>query len=416
MLGGFAPKAFATPAPVSPPSLNVVFIPNPLFVKPNFLPLDETSGTVTVKNNSSATQTILTEAINVLDNDNFGSLLHLTIKEGSVILFNNTLANFFSTAGELPLGAVSAGESKTFTYTVSFIDSSDNTYQGKTLGFDVCVGFLGGTRHCGDTVAGGENDTDGGGGTGNLPPGGTIPGTGNRGGGGGGGLIFLTILNEQTLSIVKVAGDPPTATATITWNTNILSTSQVIYGPVPISIPSIPPYPYSLDMNAVNFGYPSGTTEDPIKVLHHSVLIAGLVPGQTYVYRVVSRASPPTISFEHTFTVPLTTSLLAQAGSNNFTGGDLSGNTSGNTDESGTEGSSTGLGSSGANNSLGTESSGQMSEENSTNSNNNQNLLALAFLGMGNFLLSWKYWLLLAIILILFFIIWRRRNRKSEEI
>jgi hypothetical protein len=205
-------------------------------------------------------------------------------------------------------------------------------------------------------------------------------------------------------------------TATITWNTNILSTSQVIYGPVPISIPSIPPYPYSLDMNAVNFGYPSGTAEDTTKVMHHSVLIAGLVPGQTYVYRVVSRASPPTISFEHQFTVPLTTSLLAQAGSNNFTGGDLSGNTSGNTDESGTEGSSTGLGSSGANNSLGTESSGQMSEENSTNSNNNQNLLALAFLGMGNFLSSWKYWLLLAIILILFFIIWRRRNRKSEEI
>ena len=403
MLGGFANVAFATPAPVSDP-LDVTFVPKRLFDEPNFLPLDETSGTVTVKNNSLEEQHILTEAINVLDDDNFGSLLHLTIKEGIVILFNNTLANFFSTAGELPLGAVSAGESKTFTYTVSFIDSSNNLYQGKTLGFDVCVGFSGGTRHCGDTVAGGENDTDGGGETGNLPPGGVIHGSG------GGGLITLTISNEQAENMLNET------TATITWNTNILSTSQVIYGPVPISSPSIPPYPYSLDMNAVNFGYPSGTTDDPIKVLHHSVLIAGLVPGQTYVYRVVSRASPPTISFEHTFTVPLTTSLLAQAGSNNFTGGDLSGNTSGNTDESGTEGSSTGLGSSGANNSLGTESSGQMSEENSTNSNNNQNLLALAFLGMGNFLSSWKYWLLLAIVLILFFIIWRRRNRKSEEI
>ncbi len=403
ILGGFADIAFAGVS-VDPSSLIVVFDPSPkLFNQPNFLPLDETSGTVTVTNNSGATQDILTEMINISDSGNFGSLLRLKIVGSSGILFNNTLASFFATAGEFPLGAISAGESKTFTYTISFIDSSDNSYQGKTLGFDVCVGFSGGTRHCGDTVAGGENNT-GDGGTGNPPPGGNIPGTGNRGGGGGGGIIILTIYNEQTLSIVNV---PPTATATITWDTNILSTSQVVYGPTPIF-----PATYSLNMNAINFGYPSGTAEDTTKVLHHSVSITGLVPGQTYVYRVVSRASPPTISFEHTFTVPLTTPLLAQAGSNNFIGGNLSGNTSGNTNGSGTEGSSTGSGSSGA----GSQEGAPLVGENDTNSNNNQSLLALAFLGMGNLLSSWKYWLLLAIILILiFFIVWRRRNRKSPN-
>jgi hypothetical protein len=102
---------------------------------------------------------------------------------------------------------------------------------------------------------------------------------------------------------------------------------------------------------------------------------------------------------------------LAQAGGNNFIGGNLSENTSVSTNESGEGGISNTF--SGVN-PLGAESSGQISEENNTNSNNNQNLLALAFLGMGNFLLSWKYWLFLAIILILFFIIWRRRNRRSD--
>src|SRR3989344_6193543 len=191
MLGGFAPNAFAAP-------LEVTFVPDPLFNKTNFLPLDETSGVVTVTNNSGATQNILTEAINVLDTDNFGSLLHLKIVGGT--LFDDSLADFFSTAGEVSLGAISNGESKIFTYTISFIDSNNNSYQGKTLGFDVCVGFEGGATHCGDTVVGGDNDTGGGGGGGG----------GGRRGGGGGGPIILTILNEQTASIEDGDGVPPT--------------------------------------------------------------------------------------------------------------------------------------------------------------------------------------------------------------
>ena len=91
MLGGFAPSVFADSPPFS-----VIFAPDPLFVQANFLPLDETSGVVTVTNNSGASQTILTEAINILDDDNFGSLLHLTIVGSSGTLFDNSLSNFLS--------------------------------------------------------------------------------------------------------------------------------------------------------------------------------------------------------------------------------------------------------------------------------------------------------------------------------
>src|SRR3990167_5240502 len=152
---GFAPRVFAVEAP-----LEVQFDPNPLFDEANFLPLDETSGVVTVTNDSGATQTILTEAINILDNDNLGSLLHLIIKEGATTLFDDSLADFFADAGEVSLGVISNGASRIFTYTISFIDSSDNSYQGKTLGFDICVGFEGGNTHCGDTVAGSEGSID----------------------------------------------------------------------------------------------------------------------------------------------------------------------------------------------------------------------------------------------------------------
>lgn len=291
--------------PVS--SLGVQFVPDPLFVQANFLPLDETSGTVTVTNNGDASKIILTEAINILDNNNFGSLLHLTIKEGNVILFNNTLANFFSN-GEVSLGVISNGTPRTFIYTISFINSDDNSYQGKTLGFDVCVGFEGGQTHCGNTVIGDEENTDNGGGGGG---GGTIPGSGGGGGGGSFTPITLTIFNERASNVTS--GVDSTGTALITWNTNLLATSQVVYGLASSG-------PYTLNLTPPNFGYPSYTTEDPTKVINHGMQLTGLLSGQTYVYRVISRASPHTISPEFQFTMPLLSPFLAQGGGNSFTG------------------------------------------------------------------------------------------------
>jgi hypothetical protein len=281
MIGGFANSAFAN---TSASSLDVQFTPDPLFNKPNFLPLDETSGIVTVKNNSDTTQTIITEANHVLDNDHFGNFLNLKINGDNGILFDNTLAYFFTNAGEYSLGTITSGETKTFTYTVSFIDSSDNSYQGKTLGFEVCVGFQGGNAtNCGNTAIGNENGGGGGGSTGSL---------------------MLIVFNEEANNITNVNNS---GSAVITWNTNKLATSQVIYGLTSGG-------PYTLNLNAPNFGYPFSNIEDSIKVMNHSMFIDNLIPGQSYSYRVVSKASPATVSFEHNFVVPL---LLAQA-NNNF--------------------------------------------------------------------------------------------------
>ena len=275
----------ASPAIAYAENLVVDFDPNPLFEQNNFLPGDISIGKAKVTNNSGSTQTVITESINGFDADGLGGHLNLTIIDSdSVSYFTNTLAHFLSD-GEVTLGTLDNGESKTYTFTVSFININDNEYQGKSLGFDVCVGFEGGETNCGDTVVGSENDTGGGGSSGG---GGTSTGTSGI----SNPPTSLDVFNEETIEI-----NTEDATAMIEWNSNLLSTSQVIYGKQSEGS-------YSLNL-AVDpyFGYPLGTVEDPVKVIHHSVQLINLEVGQTYLYRVVSRASPPTIGFERTFTI-----------------------------------------------------------------------------------------------------------------
>jgi len=288
-----------TPQEAKASILTVNFTPNPLFNSGNFLPKDEVTGTVEVSNTDTINHEVLTEAINVSDNNGFGDKLHLVVKDASnATFFDGGFGSFLTNGVPTTLGTILPAETRTFTYTVSFLDTTnDNSYQGKTLGFDLCVGFAGGASQCGDTQIGPE-DTGGIGGDGDgAGGGGTIQGSGSGGGGGGGGggsyVSNLQINNEET-----TITNPEDGEVVIEWDTNFYATSQVIYGPASGT--------YVLDLTvpyAPFYGYPSGTTESTIKVIHHVVTLSGLTPGEIYKYRVVSRASPPTISFERQFTV-----------------------------------------------------------------------------------------------------------------
>ena len=79
--------------------------------------------------------------------------------------------------------------------------------------------------------------------------------------------------------------------ATITWTTDDLSTSRVVYDTVS----------HVLGM-APNYGYANSTVEDSTKVTSHSVGLTGLTSGTTYYYRTVSHGSPESVSGEHSFT------------------------------------------------------------------------------------------------------------------
>jgi len=288
----FAPAAYA-----QAPRLEVVFGDTPLFNESNFLPGNAVERTVEVTNNTEEDQSVIAEAINAADSEGLGEVLELTISEGASVLYSGTLGAFLR-GGEVPLSVLPGTEGEnqtTYTFSISFQEGAGNESQTTALGFDLCIGFEGaeGDLNCGDTVIGGEGDTDGGGTSGE---GGTVTGSA---GGGGGGPVNITPLGVSGEEATDT--DTSDGTATIEWSTNLLATSQVIYGPAYDGLGG-PEVFYSLNLTDMPyFGYPMGTTESSVKTTEHSVLLAGLLPGQTYKYRVVSRASPPTVGYEHTF-------------------------------------------------------------------------------------------------------------------
>ncbi|MDP3918167.1 MAG: fibronectin type III domain-containing protein, partial [Candidatus Woesebacteria bacterium] len=98
--------------------------------------------------------------------------------------------------------------------------------------------------------------------------------------------ILATISGENGVSSTY-------GTATITWTTDKLSTSRVIYDIVSHdSSGSAPNYGYA---------YSTGTYNESPKVTSHSVTITGLNSNTLYYYRVISEGSPVSIGNENTF-------------------------------------------------------------------------------------------------------------------
>ncbi|MBI4049806.1 MAG: fibronectin type III domain-containing protein [Candidatus Doudnabacteria bacterium] len=268
--------------------LVVEFEDTPLFSESDFKPGDSIIKFIKVTNNTGDTQPIAIEAINQSDPDEMASSMDILIKEGSSTRFSNTLEKFFE-GGETLLSDLAGGGTLTqYDVTVSFNSSAGNDLQGKALGFDLIVGFQG-------AESGGGGG--GGGGGGPLPPG-------------------LTIL-EDTVT----ATDVGQTSVTIIWTTSYSSTSQVVY--------AADGEGYAFELTPPNYGYPHATADDSTFVTNHSVTITGLTPGTTYHYRVISHASPATISFEHAFTTlgivlgieqPLVSTPSGQVGNGAITG------------------------------------------------------------------------------------------------
>lgn len=286
---------FVAPLPAFA-ALDVAFENTPLFDVTNFVPGDVAEGDVTVSNTGTDSESVYTQAINVADPDGLGNQMRLRILEGSTVLYDDVFGVFLS-SGTVALSTVSSSASNTYTFEVTFIDSADDDYQEKALGFDLCIGFEGGQFSCGESEGGG----DGGGGSGGGGSGGGGSGGGGSGGGGGGGgptgQTPLSIFNEQVLSITVGPVDATEGTATIFWNTNRPATSRIVYGPVSSG-------PYDLNLSDPNFGYPFTTGEELALIVDHTMTLTDLTPGEEYVFRVISRESSsglPTVSFEYPF-------------------------------------------------------------------------------------------------------------------
>ena len=189
---------FGLPTVALAVNLSVVFQHDPLFSELDVKPGDSVTRTVTITNNSDLLQQVATESINEVDNEGLGSAMWIDISDSSGPLYSNSLATFLS-SGEITLSSLASGASETYSYTISFPNTDDNTLQRTTLGFDLCVGFLGGDLMCGEIPDGGDGDGDG-------------DGDGGGGGttGGGGGLVAGEstpgeVLGAQTTAIPEGA-------------------------------------------------------------------------------------------------------------------------------------------------------------------------------------------------------------------
>ncbi|MDD4990251.1 MAG: fibronectin type III domain-containing protein [Candidatus Pacebacteria bacterium] len=380
--------------------LNVQFEKTPLFSEANFVPGGSVERWVKATNNSGQIQRIAVEAINKNDPDNFGEKLNLTIKEGETVIFNNTLKQFLD-QGETYLSSLANNANTRYDFSVSFNSDANDFYQGKTLGFDIIVGFEG---------------TEGG-----LPL--PSPGGGTR----GGGVVLppgLTISYETYLDIQDTS-------VTITWFTSYQSTSHIIYAPESGN------HTINLSDNSgtpPKYGYDYTTPEYDIspKVTFHSVSISGLTPSTRYYYRAVSHGSLA-IGQEYSFITKIT-------GENNSTSGNIA-----NSQEHGEEENLSGISGAGAenaplsgmvrerqvsggnNNSTGTGSTSSSGNSNSNGTSANElpqqqeqtltnNQPRNAFLAsIGLFPADWIVLLVLALIIIIFLIFAYRKKKKKKQ-
>jgi hypothetical protein len=298
-LTGFAGQTKAEVLPT------VQFEQTPLFSNVNFAPGDSVSRWVKLNNNTTASHRVVLRTINAVSTGDLKEVVGLVIKQGETILYDNTFANLFSLS-ELILPQVAAGEQATFDFIATFKTTSGNEYQKSTIGFNLQIGFEDTEEVTDDTVV-------------------------ISGGSHGSGSIIIgsknLIISQETINNTEPAQPDM---AVVSWNTNLPSTSQVIYGLASEG-------PYILNLSLPYFGYPLGTTEDVTKVLSHSVVLYDLIPEQIYNFRVVSKASPPTISYEHTFMLKedgtiIINPVLAQVtpdNQNNFLPGEIVNNQNG---------------------------------------------------------------------------------------
>ena len=259
------------------------FQDNPLFNEANFLPGNSVTRWIKATNNSGESQPIATEAINYpnfpdhqdISEEDLSKALEITIREsGGSDLYGGTIGiktlfNFYQD-GETFLSSVPNTVTTEYEFEIFFPEDKENQWQEKTTHFDILIGIQG--------QEGGDDDNGGGGGGGGspLPPG-------------------LTILEEEA-EIFNSCGNNPSAT--VTWNTNYYSTSQVVYGTTSGVFDLL-----DGPLNYYGYDFAAPDPEDSSKVKEHSVNLTGLLLDTTYYYRCVSHASPATIGKEHSFQI-----------------------------------------------------------------------------------------------------------------
>ena len=145
-------------------NITATFSSAPLFSAPttgNIAPAASKTGTITVVNNSTSTESVLLAAV-ATSSTGLAQAVELVVTEAGLVRYTGSFADFFAVTS-VPLSDLAPGASSSYTLTATFLSSSGNEFQGTEMGFDLRIGFASG--------AGVSNPPGGGGGGG----GGSIP-------------------------------------------------------------------------------------------------------------------------------------------------------------------------------------------------------------------------------------------------
>jgi len=256
LLGLFAP-GFALAA------LSVTFQDTPLFLDADVKPGDAITRTVQVTNTGTEAEAVVFRLENTFS-DGLADVMELGVVSGSEVYIDTTFITLFGNTA-VSLGSLPAGATRTYSFTSALDPLVGNAYQLTKMGFDLLIGFDGGTL---------VPDT---------PP--------SSGGGGGGGGSTFSLFNEAVLVVDN-------STANLTWETNRSATSYAVCG-------NDANGPFILDPADALFGYEFATIENTSKTRSHSAEFADLAAG-IYSCRVASREDVDdefTVSGELQFTI-----------------------------------------------------------------------------------------------------------------
>lgn len=240
--------------------LNVSFQNDPLFYDVNVAPGLSVSRTVTVVNNGPNNESVYFDTKDEYS-DGLAAVMRLEVDGPTSNYYNDYFASLFS-GPTIPLGTLSAGQSRTYNFTASLDTATDNSYQVKTMGFGLCVGFSGGSVLCDD----GDTSTT----TITTPPG------GGGGGTGGGGTSNFRLFNETVIAV-----NPLDSSATIAWQTNRGATTYLVCG-------NLANGPFDLNPTESYFGYEFSVAERENDSEEHIVIVTVGESG-TYECRPASR-------------------------------------------------------------------------------------------------------------------------------
>lgn len=251
--------------PVEAAIMEVDFEATPLFLDADVNPGDSTTRSVTITNTEVSTESVFATVTNTFDTG-LASVMELVISDDTTIHFSGSFLEFFSST-PLALGMIGGGETTVYNFTASLPEITGNPYQHTQLGFDLVIGWDGGSASDATT---------------------------SRSGGSSGRRETLSIFNE-TIAALDIVNNA----VTITWNTSIPATSYLVCGDVteaPIILQTQPPL----------FGYQFVLPEINAHTIDHRMVVTDLA-ARSYECRPASHTTPTepyTVGAALSFSIP----------------------------------------------------------------------------------------------------------------